>query len=168
MCGSPYFLTVRDELARCQVPERAVRPLLVVVEAPGFDLLPRVLERDELMHVQALVAQAPVEGGLASAAATLEPAQPPYPLPIHQPALRRNRPRSASSRTAAVARELADAHAQGGLVLGAALPIPGGATGLVDLYVRGLIPTLPRAGRGICSTPPAAGPPPPPRSTNGP
>src|SRR5262249_5653844 len=60
MCGSPYFLTVRDELARCQVPERAVRPLLVVVEAPGFDLLPRVLERDELMHVQAPVAQAPV------------------------------------------------------------------------------------------------------------
>src|SRR5262249_53771186 len=50
-----------DELARCQVPERAVRPLLVVVEAPGFDL-PRDLERNELMHLQALVAQAPVEG----------------------------------------------------------------------------------------------------------
>jgi hypothetical protein len=44
------------------VPERAVGPLLVVVEAPGFDLLPRVLERNELMYVQALVAQAPVEG----------------------------------------------------------------------------------------------------------
>ena len=37
-------------------------PLLVVVDAPGFDLLPRVLERDELMHVQALVTKAPVEG----------------------------------------------------------------------------------------------------------
>jgi hypothetical protein len=42
--------------------ERAVRPLLVVVEAPGFDLLLRILERDELMHVQALLTQAPVEG----------------------------------------------------------------------------------------------------------
>src|SRR5262245_50151630 len=64
MCGSPYFLTVRDELARCQVPERAVRPLLIVVEAPGFDLLPRVLERDELMHLQALVAQAPLKDSM--------------------------------------------------------------------------------------------------------
>src|SRR5262245_11447708 len=35
--------------------------MLVVVEAPGFDLLPGILERDELMHVQALVAQAAVE-----------------------------------------------------------------------------------------------------------
>jgi len=53
---------VSDKLARCQVPERAMGPPLVVVDAPGFDLLPRVLERDELMHVQALVTQAPVEG----------------------------------------------------------------------------------------------------------
>ena len=51
-----------DELARSQVPERAVGAMLVVVEASGFDLPPGVLERDELMHVQALVAQAPVEG----------------------------------------------------------------------------------------------------------
>src|SRR5262245_28910388 len=132
MCGSPCFLTVRDELARCQVPERAVGPLLVVVEAPGFDLLPRVLERDELMHVQAPVAQAPV----------VEP----------RPGVRK----------------LPDAHAQGGLVLGAALPIPGGATGLVDLYVCGLIPTLPRVGVGCSLNNTGGGSAATPTSTNGP
>lgn len=41
---------------------RAGQPLLVVVEAPGFDLPPSILERDELLHVQALVAQASLEG----------------------------------------------------------------------------------------------------------
>jgi len=59
-------------------------------------------------------------------------------------------------------RELADAHAQGGLVLGAALPIPGGATGLVDFYARGLIPTgysFNNTGGGSAATP---------TSTNGP
>ena len=48
--------------ARCQVPERAVWTMLVVVPTPRFDLRPDVGEREELMHVQALVAQAPVEG----------------------------------------------------------------------------------------------------------
>jgi hypothetical protein len=49
---------VGDKLARCQVPKRAVGPLLAVVDVPGFDLLPRVLERNELMHVKALVTSA--------------------------------------------------------------------------------------------------------------
>lgn len=39
--------------------------MVVVVNAPGFDLLPRVVERDELMHVQALVL-----GGLSRSYAT--------------------------------------------------------------------------------------------------
>src|SRR5262249_10904884 len=58
----PSALKVGGKLGRCQVPERAVWPIVVVVAAPGFDLLPGVVEREELMHVQALVAQASVEG----------------------------------------------------------------------------------------------------------
>ena len=50
------------KLGRCQVPERAVWPSMVVVVAPDFDLPPGIVEREELMHVQALVTQAPVEG----------------------------------------------------------------------------------------------------------
>ena len=62
MFGDPISLRVSDELARGQVPERAVGTVVIVVEAPGFDLLPGVVQGEELLHVQALVAQAAVEG----------------------------------------------------------------------------------------------------------
>ena len=48
-------LTLFDVLVRCQMPERAVRSALIVVDAPGFDLGPRVVDRRELVDVQALV-----------------------------------------------------------------------------------------------------------------
>src|SRR5262249_35302262 len=57
----PNFLTSVDELLRGQVPERAVGTILVVVESPGFDLLPSVGQRGELLDVQAFVAQTTVE-----------------------------------------------------------------------------------------------------------
>ena len=40
------------------IPEGAVRPDLVVVEAPGLDLAPSILERQKPMGIQALVAEA--------------------------------------------------------------------------------------------------------------
>src|SRR5262249_29213005 len=112
------------------------------------------------MHVQALVAQAPVEGTRCGHSAGVTAAVPASDPPASLPAQQDPDPHVAEPRPGE--RELADAHAPGGLVLGAALPIPGGATGLVDFYVRGLIPTLPRVGTGARSTTPAAGPPPPP------
>jgi hypothetical protein len=38
-----------------------MRTKLIVIDAPRFDLGLRILDRQELMDVQALVAQAPVE-----------------------------------------------------------------------------------------------------------
>jgi len=43
------------------MPERAVWPTLIVVDTPRFDLGLCVLDRRELMDVEALVAEAPVE-----------------------------------------------------------------------------------------------------------
>ena len=57
----PYSLTLGDELVRCQVPERAVWASLIVVDAPGFDLRFRILDRRELMDVQALVSEPSVK-----------------------------------------------------------------------------------------------------------
>ena len=45
---------VGGELVRCQVPERTVGPLFVVVLTPGFDLRAGVVEREELMHAAKL------------------------------------------------------------------------------------------------------------------
>src|SRR4029453_6541702 len=56
------FLTLPGVLVRCQMAERAVRPALIVIDPPRFDLGPGGLDRRELMHVQTLVAKAPVEG----------------------------------------------------------------------------------------------------------
>ena len=56
-----FSLTGFHVLRWGRVPEGAVRPLVVVVTSPGFDLCLRVSQRQELMHVQALVAQATVE-----------------------------------------------------------------------------------------------------------
>lgn len=36
-------------------------PMLIVIDPPRFDLGPRILDRRELMDVQALIAQAPVK-----------------------------------------------------------------------------------------------------------
>ena len=50
-------LTLSNELIRRQVAERAVRAALIIVEPPGFKDVLSLSERDELMHVQTLVAQ---------------------------------------------------------------------------------------------------------------
>jgi len=50
-----------DKLVRCQVPERAVWASLIVVDAQGFDLRFRILDRRELMDVQALVSEPSVK-----------------------------------------------------------------------------------------------------------
>jgi hypothetical protein len=39
-----------------------MRSLMVVIHPPRFDLAPRILDRQELIHVQTLVAQLAVEG----------------------------------------------------------------------------------------------------------
>jgi hypothetical protein len=46
---------------RCQVPELAVGPMIIVIDPPCFDLLDRIFDRFELHHVQALIAQPPIE-----------------------------------------------------------------------------------------------------------
>ena len=47
---------------RRPVAEGTVGPIVIVVHAPRFDAAYGVVERHDLMHVQAFVAQAPVEG----------------------------------------------------------------------------------------------------------
>jgi len=47
---------------RRQVAEGTVGPVVIVVPPPRFDEPLRVIEREELMHIQAFVAQASVEG----------------------------------------------------------------------------------------------------------
>jgi hypothetical protein len=49
-------LTLLDKLLRGQVPERAMRPTLVVIPAPGFDDDLCVGQRRELVHIQTLIA----------------------------------------------------------------------------------------------------------------
>ena len=48
-------------LVRCQVPERAVRTALIVIDAPLVDLGLRIRDRRELVDVQALIAEPAVE-----------------------------------------------------------------------------------------------------------
>ena len=57
----PLLLTLCCELTRCQVAKRAVRSMLIVVDALGFDLRPRIVDRFELVDVQKLVSQFTVE-----------------------------------------------------------------------------------------------------------
>jgi hypothetical protein len=55
------LLTSSGVLVRRQVAERAVRAVLTVIDAPRFDLGPRIVDGGELMHVQALIAEAAVK-----------------------------------------------------------------------------------------------------------
>jgi len=48
-------------LVRGQVPERAVGSMVIVIDPPRFDLLAGIFDRFELHHVQALIAQPPIE-----------------------------------------------------------------------------------------------------------
>lgn len=54
------FLTLCEKLVRGQVPERAMRAELIIVEPPGFDDNLCLGERSGLVHVQTLVEQATV------------------------------------------------------------------------------------------------------------
>lgn len=56
------------ELLRCQVAETRVRPFPVIVDPPLFDLTPRIVERDQDVLAEALLAQPAVEaldGGIS-------------------------------------------------------------------------------------------------------
>lgn len=46
-----------DGLIWGQVPEWAVRPVLIIIEPPGFKDVLGLVERDELVYVQTLVSQ---------------------------------------------------------------------------------------------------------------
>jgi hypothetical protein len=60
-CAGPHPLTLGCELVRRQVSERAVWSALIVIMPPHFDLRSRIVERRELVHVQALIAESSVE-----------------------------------------------------------------------------------------------------------
>ena len=55
-------LTCFGVLTRGQMAECTVGPMFIVVDPPCFDLLPGLLDRNELVHVQAFIAQPSVEG----------------------------------------------------------------------------------------------------------
>ena len=57
----PILLTLFGKLIRCQVPERAMGSARIVINPPCFDLRFRICERNKLIHVEALVAQPPVQ-----------------------------------------------------------------------------------------------------------
>ena len=57
----PHDLTLRDKLVGCQVPQRAVWAVLIVVEPPRLDLRLRIRHGQELVDIQTLIPQAPVE-----------------------------------------------------------------------------------------------------------
>ena len=59
--GGPFVLTLGDELAWSQVSKGAVWPVVIVIHPPGFQYGLRLGERSELMHVQTLVTQPPIE-----------------------------------------------------------------------------------------------------------
>jgi hypothetical protein len=61
-CCGHVILKAVCKLGRRQVAERAVGSVRIVVTPPRFDDRPRVVERQELMHVEAFIAQAPIEG----------------------------------------------------------------------------------------------------------
>ena len=56
------FPTAIGELTRGQMTKCAVWTLLVVIDAPRFDLLPGMIDRFEFVHVEAFIAQPTVEG----------------------------------------------------------------------------------------------------------
>jgi hypothetical protein len=59
---APYWLWgAGGKLMRRQVTEARVRTLAMVRNSPPLDLAPRVVERDEYLLVEALLAQAAVE-----------------------------------------------------------------------------------------------------------
>ena len=53
------YLAVHREFVQGQVAERTMGTVLIVIRAPRFEQLLGVVERQELMHVQARIAQAP-------------------------------------------------------------------------------------------------------------
>jgi hypothetical protein len=53
--GSPFLVTLSGMLDRCQVPERAMRSVGIVVHPPGLDLGACILHRHELHDVQTSV-----------------------------------------------------------------------------------------------------------------
>src|SRR6267143_6999052 len=59
--GGPDHLTLCDKLVRGQVPERAVRAALIIVEPPRFDDGLCLGECGELVHVQTLIPHAAVK-----------------------------------------------------------------------------------------------------------
>ena len=59
--GGPDPLTLCDELIRGQVPERAVRAALIIVEPPGFNDLLGFGHRGELVYVQTFISQSAVK-----------------------------------------------------------------------------------------------------------
>lgn len=54
-------VAVPDVLVGREMPQRTVRSALIVIDTPGFDLCFGVLDRQELMDVQALIPQPPVK-----------------------------------------------------------------------------------------------------------
>ncbi len=62
MCISGGRLAVRRrELGRRPVVQRAVRANIVVVDAPGLDRAPGIVQRRKPVRVEALLAELPVE-----------------------------------------------------------------------------------------------------------
>lgn len=59
--GDPDYLTLSNNLIGRQVAERAVSATLGIVEPSGFKDMLNLSVRDELMHVQTLVAQSSVK-----------------------------------------------------------------------------------------------------------
>jgi hypothetical protein len=60
--GGLFNLTLCDKLVRGQVPERAVRAVLIVVEPPGFYDVLGLGHRGELVYVQTFISQSAVKG----------------------------------------------------------------------------------------------------------
>ena len=57
---SPAFITVANELAGCQAPQRAMWSSLILIDASHLDLGARIVERYELRILQAFVSTAQV------------------------------------------------------------------------------------------------------------
>lgn len=49
------------ELGRRDIADRGVRPEMIVIDPPVFDLLAGVIERQELVRVEALIPEAAIE-----------------------------------------------------------------------------------------------------------
>ncbi len=55
-------LSAVQKFSRASISEPAVWPTMVVVVLPRLDLAPRILDRQELIRVEALISKLPVEG----------------------------------------------------------------------------------------------------------